>query len=141
MVMGGETSEFEDITSGVPQRSVLGPVLFLIFINDICQDISSCMRLLANDCLVYRIADTDEDWDRLQENLNKLTSWAEDWQMRFNVSKCYSMHLTPLRKKPTLHTYLMNDIPLTTVEENPYLGITIWHNGIEYAHQQHSGQR
>ena len=83
------------------------------------------MRLFADDCLVYQIVDRDEDRDRLQEDLDKLTSWAEDWQMRFNVSKCYSMHLTHPRKKPTLHTYSMNGTPLTTVEENPYLGITI----------------
>ncbi len=48
--------------------------------------------------------------------------------MRFNVSKCYSMHLTHPRKKPTLHTYSMNGTPLATVDENPYLGITISRN-------------
>ncbi len=71
MVIGGEASELEDATSEVLQGSVLGPVLFLIFIDDICQDISSCIRLFADDCLAYCIMDRDDHQNRLKEDHDK----------------------------------------------------------------------
>ena len=128
--MNGNTSEYAAVTSGVPQGSVLGPFLFLVFINDISNNINSCLRLFADDCLLYRIVSSDKDREALQEDLAHLTQWATDWQMQFNVRKCYSMHITSVKRTPVQHTYTMNGENLTTVKENPYsdsvTNFTLW---------------
>ena len=107
----------------MPHGSVLSLVLVLIFINDVCINIKSCMRLFVDDCFVYRVIESDEDRRMLQQDLDQLTRWANDWQMCFNVSKCYSMHVTSTCHKPTPHTYTMNSEVLANVKENPYLGL------------------
>jgi len=76
------------VLSGVPQGTVLGPLMFLLYINDITQGINSPLRLFADDCLLYRVINSMEDTVRLQEDLNKLSEWADTWQLRFNITKC-----------------------------------------------------
>lgn len=66
-------SSITEVTSGVPQGSVLGPLLFLIFINDLPSDISSCIRLFADDCAVYRAINSTNDHDTLQRDLHTIT--------------------------------------------------------------------
>ena len=125
VVVDGEKSDPGKVTSGVPQGSVLGPVLFLIFVNDIVSDIDSSIRLFADDCLLYRTVDNDDDRQAFQQDLTKLTEWAKKWQMSFNVDKCYVMHLTSPRRKPTVTNYVMDGKILSQVNTNPYLGVTI----------------
>ena len=69
--------------SGVPQGTVLGPLMFLLYINDITKDINSPLRLFADDCLLYRVINSVEDINRLQEDLNKLSEWTDTWQLKF----------------------------------------------------------
>ena len=76
------------------QASVLGPVLFLIFINDLTENIRSSVRLFANDCVLYRNIKSPIDCQILQVDLNSLAQWETDWQMKFNVAKCHSMRVT-----------------------------------------------
>ncbi len=128
VVVNGDMSDFAPVTSGAPQGSVLGPVLFLVFINDICHNIRSCLPLFADDCLLYRVIESDEDRAMLQEDLDRLTTWANKWQMIFNPSKCYTMHITSPRRKLAEHHYTMNGEHLTTVQENPYLGVILSRN-------------
>ncbi len=123
VVVNGDKSEYADVSSGVPQGSVLGPILFLAFINDICLDIKSCLRLFADDCLLYRIIESDSDRQLLQQDLDQLMNWADQWQMAFNVSKCHTMHITSPRKAPKEHPYVMRGTALTAVNESPYLGV------------------
>ena len=87
------------VTSGVPQGSVLGPLLFLIFINDIAQDLNSNIRLFADDALLYRSIRSQEDHNRMQEDLDTLAHWASTWCMEFNVTKCYAMHIMTTSQK------------------------------------------
>ena len=75
----------------VPQGSVLGPILFLIFINDLPDNIRSSVRLFADDCVLYRNISSIQDCLILQEDLTSLGQWEADWQMKFNVAKCHSM--------------------------------------------------
>lgn len=75
--------------SGVPQGSVLGPVLFLIFVNDLPGDIKSICKLFADDAKIYNIADRA---DVLQEDLSRLMNWSETWRLEFNIDKCKVMH-------------------------------------------------
>ncbi len=75
VVIDGETSSSSSVTSGVPQGTVLGPTLFLLFINDIASNISSSIRLFADDCVVYRAVRSADDHILLQNDLNKLVEW------------------------------------------------------------------
>ena len=124
VVVEGETSEDVRVESGVPQGTVLGPLLFLIFINDLPQNVQSQVRLFADDCLLYRPIKSMEDQQQLQEDLTSLESWATLWGMKFNPSKCYIMRISR-SKQPMEHYYTLNDHVLEQVSENPYLGVLI----------------
>ena len=78
VVIDGETSSPAEITSRVPQGRVLGPTLFLIYVNDIAENINSNIRLFADDCVVYRQIDSHQDYVILQEDLNNLFDWSNN---------------------------------------------------------------
>ena len=86
--INGQISQSAGVFSGVPQGSVLGPMLFLMYINDIAEGVTSQMRMFADDSIVYRQIHTPADHFTLACDLNKLLSWAKTWQMDLNVSKC-----------------------------------------------------
>ena len=94
VLLDGESSDHVPVSSGVPQGTVLGPFLFLIYINDITEDISSQLRLFADDCLLYFPIKSEQDSILLQWDLDTLCQWAKVWQMRFNLSKCTFMRCT-----------------------------------------------
>jgi hypothetical protein len=75
--------------SGVPQGTVLGPLLFLLYINDITAGIRSDVRLFADDCILYRTIHSSSDVDILQDDINKLLLWSRTWQMSSNSKKCH----------------------------------------------------
>ena len=77
----GEVSNWKSVLSGVPQGSVLGPILFLIYINDLDDDITSKVLKFADDTKVFRKIKSDADRQHLQDDLNKLIEWSEKWQM------------------------------------------------------------
>ena len=90
VVLNGEASEWSEVLSGVPQGSVLGPTLFLIFINNIDRagDVTSSVLLkFADDTKVARVVESDEQRDELQSAINKLVEWSAEWQMLFNAGK------------------------------------------------------
>ena len=84
------------------QGSVLGPVLFLMYIDDIGLDIHSEARLFADDILLYQPIRTPDDHMHLQEDLNTLTKWMSDWKMMFNISKYKIMQLTTYHNKSAI---------------------------------------
>ena len=86
VVVNGEVSNWKAVLSGVPQGSVLGPILFLIYINDLDDDITSKVLKFADDTKVFRKIKSDADRQHLQDDLNKLIEWSEKWQMLFNPS-------------------------------------------------------
>ena len=94
VMLYGQASDPVPVLSGVPQGSVLGPVLFLIFINDLPDNIRLSVRLFADDCVLYRNIKTLTDCQILLDDLNSLGQWETDWQMKFNVTKCHSMRVT-----------------------------------------------
>ena len=95
VVIDGEESDECEVTSGVPQGSVLGPLLFIMFINNIATELDpqTKIRLLADDALLYRRIDSFEDHEKLQKDLNSLVEWADTWCMSFNTKKCYTIHI------------------------------------------------
>ena len=123
VVLDGQASDPVPVLSGVPQGSVLGPVLFLIFINDLPENIRSSVRLFADDCELYRNIESPMDTQILQDDLNSLAQWETDWQMKFNVAKCHSMRVT--RHPPDKHIqfdYTLHQQRLEQVQSVKYLG-------------------
>ena len=82
-MVNGVKSDWAPVLSGVPQGTVLGPLLFSLYINDITEDIDSELRLFADDCVCYREIKNTEDTVKLQEDIDRLGCWARSWGMRF----------------------------------------------------------
>ena len=110
LVINGVCSDHAPMLSGVPQGSVLGPILFLVFISDLPDIINFTVRLFADDSVLYRNIRRSEDQQILQDDLNKLAQWEEAWIIRFNVAKCHSMrvmkHTLP---KQIIHDWYLNN--------------------------------
>ena len=122
VVVDGEVSNWKSVLSGVPQGSVLGPILFLIYINDLDDSITSNVLKFADDTKVFRKVNTDGDKQHLQNDLDRLVKWSEKWQMLFNFGKCKCLH--------TGHgnlnvNYKMGDTVLGTTVKEKDLGVTI----------------
>ena len=129
VVLDGQASDPVPVLSGVPQGSVLGPVLFLIFINDLPENIRSSVRLFADDCVLYRNIKSPIDCQIMQDDPNSLAQWETDWQMKFNVAKCHSMRVTRhLPENQIQFEYSLHQQRLEQVQSAKYLGITITDN-------------
>ena len=111
--------------SGVPQGYVLGPILFLIYVSDISDDVSSNVILFADDTKLYSRVERPEDCHTLQEDINKLVNWSEKWLMRFNTEKCKVLHFGHNNKQ---QHYFMKDSKLSTTKEEKDLGVLITDN-------------
>jgi hypothetical protein len=115
-----------DVTSGVPQGSVLGPILFLIYINDI--DCACCgntvLQLFADDAKLYSHINVSCLSDSLQQSLTKLTRWANDWQLSINVQKCSVLSISA-KPASLLVNYNINDLPVPRQGSTTDLGVTI----------------
>ena len=121
-----QASDPVPVLSGVPQGSVLGLVIFLIFINDLPENIRSSVRLFADDCVFYRNKKSPIDCQNLQDDPNSLAQWETDWQMKFNVAKCHSMRVTQhLPENQIQFEYSLHQQKLEQVQSAKYLGITI----------------
>ena len=99
----GESSNWMDVTSGVPQGSVLGPVLFLIYINDLESNLVGKVSKFADDTKLCKGIKTDDDVECLRKDLDNLSLWSEDWQMKFNTEKCSVIHLGRKNEKQDYH--------------------------------------
>ena len=120
----GIQSDLVTVDSGVPQGTVLGPILFLLHINDLPSVISSKVRLFADDCLVYREIKNRQDQIALQKDLNLLENWGSKWGMRFNAAKCNIMRMS--RKQTPISTqYELSGQVLEEVKDAKYLGVTV----------------
>uniref|UniRef100_A0A8C5LWX5 Reverse transcriptase domain-containing protein n=1 Tax=Leptobrachium leishanense TaxID=445787 RepID=A0A8C5LWX5_9ANUR len=110
------------VTSGVPQGSVLGPILFNIFISDIAEGINGKVCIFADDTKICNRVDVPGGISQMTNDLGKLIKWSELWQLSFNVDKCKIMHLG--RKNPRAE-YRIFDTVLTSTSEERDLGVII----------------
>ena len=124
VVIDGEESESITVTSGVPQGSVLGPILFLIYINDLPNEVCSQVRLFADDTALYLTLESEDDSSTLQNDLNILSAWETRWDMGFNPSKCQVEHVTG-SKKPVKRDYIRHGQVLESLTSARYLGVDI----------------
>ena len=122
VVVDGEFSAPVPVTSGVPQGTVLGPVLFLAHINDLPSCVKSPTRLFADDCILYRPILSEDDHTILQQDLDNLANWASRWGMKFNATKCETMRVGTIKSN---RIYSLDNHPLREVEHTKYLGVTI----------------
>ena len=119
------------MVSGVPQGTVLVPLLFLLHIDDLPSVVSSKVRLFADDCLIYRNNKNKEDQITLQKDLNLLENWGNTWGMRFNAAKCIIMRVSRTRD-PKLFNYSLTGQVLEEVMDAKYLGVTL-SNDLEWS--------
>ena len=88
VVINGTKSSLTDVKSGIPQGSVLGPLLFVVFINDMSSGVTSACKLFADDSKIYGPVSTEVGIQAIQKDLTQLVGWSEKWQMGHNVDKC-----------------------------------------------------
>ena len=114
--MGGQLSEEVKVTSGVPQGILLGPLLFLAYVNDIWRNTESTIGLFVDDCVIYRKIINNADMEKLQKNLDRLEEWLVENAMKINPSKIKAIRFTRARVKDPLNYSLMGTlIPEQTV--------------------------
>ena len=121
VVVDGKQSSLIDVVSGVPQGTVLGPVLFLIHINVLPSVVSSKVRLFADDCLIYINIKNKEDPITLQKDVILLENWDNTWGMHFNTAKCIIMRVSRTLD-PKLFNYSLTGQVLVEVMDAKYLG-------------------
>ena len=124
IIIEGSKSSPSPVMSGVPQGTVLGPLLFLVYINDMPECVKSEIKLFAEDSLLYRRIQNIADCHQLQEDLNKLQEWEQRWQMDFNADKCEVICIT-YKKRPLCSDYTIHNQKLNIKTEAKYLGVTI----------------
>jgi len=91
--IGSSCSSWSPVKSGIPQGSVLGPTLFLVYINDLPEVVSNIVKLFADDTKIYREIKGPDDVNSIQSDLDRLAEWSDEWLLRFNASKCKCLHI------------------------------------------------
>ena len=150
VLVEGASSDPSPVKSGVPQGSVLGPLLFLLFINDLAEHTLSTVRLFADDCVMYKSVKTIQECEVLQNDLDQLHQWEKRWrlngtvitgkfcvgvplniqsiyrwQLRFNAGKCNIMRATRAKKKQLLFEYKLGVEVLLPTNSTAYLGVDL----------------
>ena len=120
--INGKKSEWQNVTSGIPQGSVLGPLLFLIYINDLPDGIMSNIYMYADDIKLYREIKSPEDHQILQNDLTKLCIWSKKWLLKIHPKKCSCLSIG---KKKSLCEYVLSSHVIEQVDSMKDIGVTI----------------
>ena len=125
VVVGGEFSDWGHIKAGVPQGSVLGPLLFLIYINDITEVVNSEVRLFADDTILYVYVDNPvASAEALNSDLEQIDNWAKQWIIRFSPPKTESLTISRKKNKQPSPPLYFGGTPIREVSSHKHLGIT-----------------
>ena len=122
VVVNGSTSDWSPVLSGVPQGSVLGPLLFILYLNDLPKNLQCIVKMFADDVAIYKSIATREDCDLLQRDLSLISSWCQDWLMNLNPSKCEALCISN-KKKLLQYVYHLCNSSLCWCTSVRYLGI------------------
>ena len=127
VMLDGQTSEWTDVTSGIPQGSVLGPILFLIYINDLPDIVQSFIKLFADDTKIYKPCDNELSSITLQNDIDRMTDWSKTWLLKFNEQKCKHLQLgqQQLNTEFKMKTDTNNEIVIESTSSEKDLGIII----------------
>ena len=93
LLINGNASNWTEVLSGIPQRSILGPVLFIIYIDDLPGVVGSVCKLFANDCKLYSSIASETDQKELQEDIERLCQWSKDWLLGFTSKRVKWFHM------------------------------------------------
>ena len=144
VVIDGECSDWQNIQAGIPQGSVLGPLLFLIYINDIVNNISTECFLFADDSLLLDEVESPVDSARkLNCDLSSISTWAERWLVTMNAEKTESMIFSAKKDKPFHPSLYLSNVLIKEVFQHEHLGVTLtfnlsWRSHILKIHQKAS---
>ena len=126
VVVGGKSSNISALNAGVPQGSILGPLLFLIFINDMADDISlECHQYADDTTLLYRFDNPVTACATINTQLQRLSKWADQWRVTFNSTKTHYMVFTNKHSRPNLLPIYLNNIQISEVASHCNLGLHI----------------
>ena len=121
VILRNGASEWTPVTSGVPQGSILGPLLFLLFVNDLPNVAQSKAKLFADDTKAYRETSNKEECEVLQTDLNKFSAWSKLWLINFNALKCVVLRI----KEAIKYIYTLDGVQLESVVDQKDLGVNI----------------
>ena len=125
VVVDGQSSVVKAVTSGVPQGSILGPLLFLIFINDMPSHVDSILNLFADDTLLYRAINNVRDSEQMQADINSLALWSSENELPFNPLKSEAISLTRRRNTKIVVKYQLDGVDIPEVTTMKYLGVLL----------------
>ena len=125
VVISGKYSSWLPVQSGVPQGSILGPLLFILYVNDIYSVIRHSKHgMFADDLSIYKDVSTPADCALLQQDLNSIVFWSKQWQLQLNCCKCEALNVSN-KRSPLLFTYTISGQPLQWSAQCRYLGVLI----------------
>ena len=122
VVVDGEVSSWKSVLSGVPQGSVLGPILCLVYIDDLEEGVTGNILKFADDTKLFRKTKEIGDKQKLQDDIDKSVRWSEKWQMLFNFGKCKCLHTGP---RNTGKNYEMGGTILSKTVKEKDLGVSM----------------
>src|SRR6266516_4247025 len=128
VVLSGEKSNWTDVTSGVPQGSVLGPILFIIYINDIDEKIVNRFWKFADDSKMLSKVGSEKEINAIKSDLLELVNWSDRWQMPFNAKKCKVLHMG--KSNPSVE-YDIKGEKIQVAEQEVDLGVIVKDNNLK----------
>jgi len=121
VIVNGASSKWNHVISGVPQGTILGPLLFLLYINDLPAQLDTTMKLFADDAKVYNSISSTADCAHLQRNIDSMIAWTNEWLLKFNKDKCIVLRI----RKAIDYAYYMEGQQLKEVTEQKDLGVLV----------------
>ena len=131
VIVNGSPSDWTSVTSGIPQGSVLGPILFVIYINDLPKRVQSDAYLFADDTKIFKTIYKESDCEMLQDDLDYLQGWSDTWLLKFHPDKCKVMQIGNKNREEFKYKLTQNteqgpkEFPLQYTEDEKDIGVTI----------------